>query len=271
MNAIITNDLKLDFYLSGLNDTYRHCLKSFLESLPDFKWESVKDGFNKYKESYSYSYLRLLKTALKELIKSKSINLLEHSQIDRKFKQLKVPSPDKTIHIEKCLTEIECKNLYDSAKSKRMKSFTGFLLKTGVRVSEAISIRLTNIEIQDGNVFIKLIGKGSKERRVFINEKLFNDIRLAYPGNTYLFENKKGNKISRQYMHRVIKNLGKKINRDIHPHTCRHSFATIMYKKDKDINKLSKYLGHANIAVTSVYVHDEYSPNDVNNNLMGIF
>ena len=136
----------------------------------------------------------------------------------------------------------------------------------GLRVSELIDLKISDLFFDEG--FIKIVGKGNKERFVPIHLSAqnyivlyMNEIRshlLIKKGyEDTLFLNRRGKSLSRQMIFMIIKDLAIKINlnKKISPHTLRHSFATHLLKNGADLRAIQQMLGHESITTTEVYVH----------------
>ena len=136
----------------------------------------------------------------------------------------------------------------------------------GLRVSELIELKISEIYWSDG--FIRIIGKGNKERlvplgkiaskhlKIYINEiRVHNKISEKYID--YVFLNKNGDKISRVMIFKIIKKLTEKagIKKNISPHTLRHSFATHLVEGGADLRAVQEMLGHESITTTEIYTH----------------
>ena len=172
---------------------------------------------------------------------------------------------DKKIYNEKVLSPHEIDLLIQNS-SQRISSIILFLSKTGLRVSELIGIKLSHCKGDNGTVFIDIIGKGTKERRVFIPRDLFENIRDIFHGKTYLFETGNHNQYSRCYLWREIKKLGlNTLGKNISPHTLRHSFCTnMLLVKNKSLKAVSNYVGHSSTSITAdMYCHDQLKVEDV--------
>ncbi|MEO6548455.1 MAG: site-specific tyrosine recombinase XerD [Ferruginibacter sp.] len=148
----------------------------------------------------------------------------------------------------------------------RNKAILETLYSCGLRVSEAINLRISCLYLDVG--YIRIIGKGDKERLVPIgNEaaKYINiyrkDIRVhldVKPGNEdILFLNRRGSKLSRVMIFLIIKDLAKqaRIRKTISPHTFRHSFATHLVEGGADLRAVQEMLGHESITTTEIYTH----------------
>ncbi|MDR1122949.1 MAG: site-specific tyrosine recombinase XerD [Endomicrobium sp.] len=146
--------------------------------------------------------------------------------------------------------------------SIRNRAMLELLYATGLRVSELINLKFSNINLHDN--FLRIIGKGFKERLVpfgekaksFINIYLLKRKRYVSPEDN-IFISRLGKKLSRVEFWRQLKNVVKKtgINKNITPHILRHSFATHLLAGGADIRFVQEMLGHASIATTQIYTH----------------
>lgn len=139
----------------------------------------------------------------------------------------------------------------------RDKAVLELIYATGLRVSECCQVKTSDIE--DG--FIRVMGKGKKERMVPVGKKALQAIayykKKYIKKGGYLFINRKGEKISRVTVFLRMKHYAKKaqIAKKISPHTLRHSFATHLLENDADLRLIQEMLGHENIATTDRYTH----------------
>ena len=146
----------------------------------------------------------------------------------------------------------------------RDKAMLETMYASGLRVSELLSLELGNINFVQG--YIKTKGKGSKERIIPIGEfaleylTLYIDkVRRCNVGykTKYVFLNKEGKPISRQYFWRKVKEYALRANiyTDISPHTLRHSFATHLLENGANLREVQEMLGHSKIETTQIYTH----------------
>ncbi|OGW53390.1 MAG: site-specific tyrosine recombinase XerD [Nitrospirae bacterium RBG_13_43_8] len=135
------------------------------------------------------------------------------------------------------------------------------LYSSGLRVSELVSLKLEDIHSEAG--FLRVLGKGSKERIVPVNtraiEKLKSYINQQRPQilkkrlSTYLFVTGRGKPMTRQRFWQAIKTLGRRSGIQLSPHTLRHSFATHLLEGGADLRSVQKMLGHSDISTTQIY------------------
>lgn len=138
------------------------------------------------------------------------------------------------------------------------------LYATGMRVSEIVNLRVNDLQLDPG--FLVCKGKGDKERLVPFGEnaiywlnRYLSESRhhLVNTNYTYLFVNRRGKKISRQWFWKLVKHYCQVagIDKDISPHTFRHSFATHLLNGGADLRSIQSMLGHADISSTQIYTH----------------
>lgn len=153
----------------------------------------------------------------------------------------------------------------------RNKAIIEVMYGCGLRVSEVISLKISNIYIKDE--FIRVIGKGNKERLIPISSSIIKTLFLYIdserkhqeinPKHTdIVFLNRRGSALSRQMIFLIIKDLAEKagIKKNIGPHTIRHSFATHLLEGGADLRAVQQMLGHSSISTTEIYTHisDQY-------------
>jgi integrase/recombinase XerD len=153
-----------------------------------------------------------------------------------------------------------------SPEGIRNKAILETLYGCGLRVSELINLRISNLFFKDG--FVKITGKGDKERLVPIGSNAKSCIRTYFDhvrnhidikkGNSdFVFLNKHGSKLTRVMIFLIIKDLVRKtgLRKRISPHTLRHSFATHMIEGGADLRAVQEMLGHESITTTEIYTH----------------
>ncbi|HOW21497.1 MAG TPA: site-specific tyrosine recombinase XerD [Tenuifilaceae bacterium] len=149
----------------------------------------------------------------------------------------------------------------------RNKAIIETLYSCGLRVSELVNLRLTDLFFDDG--YVRVLGKGNKERLVPIGHKAIADINMylsqrimvsitvdAKSGNI-VFLNRRGKQLTREMVFLIIKKYAKAagITRNISPHTLRHSFATHLVEGGADLRAVQEMLGHESILTTEIYTH----------------
>ena len=182
-----------------------------------------------------------------------------------------IETPKIGVKLPDTLSEQEINSLISAidlskAEGERNRAMLETMYSCGLRVSELIDLKISDLFFDEG--FIKIVGKGNKERFVPIHSSAQNYIMLYMNEirshlsikkgfEDTLFLNRRGKSLSRQMIFMILKALAIKINlnKKISPHTFRHSFATHLLKNGADLRAIQQMLGHESITTTEVYVH----------------
>jgi integrase/recombinase XerD len=199
-----------------------------------------------------YRYLKL-----ENEIKDDPSSLLELPKLARKL-----PEFLSIDEVNAIIDEIDL----SKSDGERNKAMLETLYSCGLRVSELVDLKISNLFLEDQ--FIKVIGKGDKERLVPIGSvavkhlMIYMDrVRVHSPiqkgFEDFVFLNKFGKRLSRQMVFLIIKDLALRagIKKNIGPHTFRHSFATHLIDGGADLRAIQEMLGHASITTTEIYTH----------------
>ena len=194
---------------------------------------------------------------LENMIDTDPSGLVESPKLGRKL-----PEVLSIEEIDKIISEIDL----SLPEGQRNKAIIETLYSCGLRVSELVDLRISNLYFNDG--FIKVVGKGDKERLVPIGQKAIKEIQLYFQDRNLLpnidkasanivFLNRRGKKLSRITIFDFIKKLVVKaqIKKNISPHTFRHSFATHLIEGGADLRAVQEMLGHESITTTEIYTH----------------
>ncbi|TFH36262.1 MAG: tyrosine recombinase XerD, partial [Bacteroidia bacterium] len=149
-------------------------------------------------------------------------------------------------------------------EGQRNKAIIETLYGCGLRVSELINLKITDLHFDDG--FIVVTGKGDKQRLVPLNDKTIKEITFyssdrnrlkVIHDNNILFLNRRGRKLSRVMIFTITRDLAARagIKKTVSPHTFRHSFATHLVQAGADLRAVQEMLGHESILTTEVYTH----------------
>ena len=229
---------------------------------------SIIESFIKYlfkSESSTYSQARIvsgLKSFFNYLLLEEKIDINPMELIDSPKLVRKLPE---TLSIQEIEIIINAVDL-DSKEGMRNKAILETLYSCGLRVSELVNLKVQNLFLDIG--FIKVLGKGMKERLVPIGTKAAECISIYmkdYRTNLnisegfegYLFINRRGKNLTRNMIFIIVKDLVKKagLNKNISPHTFRHSFATHLIEGGADLRAVQEMLGHESITTTEIYTH----------------
>lgn len=173
----------------------------------------------------------------------------------------KIPETLSVAEVEKLIMQPDVRN----RTGIRDRAILDILYSTGMRVSEAVNLKLDSVNFDIG--FVRCIGKGSKERIVPLGKQarliVKKYLEVARPEflkkktSDFLFLNRSGEKISRQSLWKLIKKYARsaRIKKPIRPHILRHSFATHLLERGADLRSVQEMLGHSDISTTQIYTH----------------
>src|SRR6056297_3052014 len=241
------NDLKefFDYTEKDLTDVKNRDIRIFIEYLYDI--DRKRTTINR-KISVLRTYFKLLRR--EELLDENPMEEILSAKNNKKL-------PDfLTINeINDLINSIGEENLLDL----RNKTILKLLYATGLRVEKLVNLKKNDINF--GNKYLKVKGKGNKERSVPITDialkKLNKYLKRRKYENERIFLSKNGNPLSQRDIRRILKKLIKKmaLDKNITPHTIRHSFATHLLERGADLRLVQELLGHSSISTTQIYTH----------------
>ncbi|WP_118976486.1 site-specific tyrosine recombinase XerD [Taibaiella koreensis] len=192
-----------------------------------------------------------------EVIAQNPTELLEAPKLKRKL-----PDVLGVTEVEQLFSGLD----HSTPEGQRNRAILETMYSSGLRVSELIALELTNLYLDVG--FIRVIGKGNKERLVPIGDEAVKYIELYREHirnhivpkkgqENILFLNRRGSGLSRVMIFYIIKEAAQRagITKNIHPHTLRHSFATHLVEGGADLRAVQEMLGHESITTTEIYTH----------------
>lgn len=278
LNIYDFNKIKQDYlivleirnYSKNTIKTYSSIIDSFIEFIKQEKEiytkEQFLDTFKMYithlkrEHHVSENYIYLVTVVVKKFLENGNIDFLDE-----------IIAPKRQRSLPKSLNEGEVRDLINSVKwdendsprnihtKMRDKLILTVLYSTGIRVSELVQLKTTDIDFSERTMLIK--GKGSKDRLVLFDLETKNEI-LRYLKerplkSEYLITNRQGNAISTRYIQMMIKDYAKKagIEKNVTPHVLRHSYATHLLKHGVDIRVIQQLLGHSSLITTQIYVN----------------
>lgn len=199
-----------------------------------------------------YTYLWVEKE-----IKSNPTELWETPKIAKKL-----PEVLETHEIDGMIESID----HSKPAGQRDRAIMEVLYSSGLRVSELTNLKLGDLFLTE--FYIRVVGKGSKQRLVPIGSKAIehlshyiNHERARLKPNSknqnFVFLNQRGGQLSRVYVFTLVKKLAEKaeINKSVSPHTIRHTFATVLLEAGADLRAIQQMLGHESITTTEIYTH----------------
>ena len=281
----IEDFLNYCIFEKGLSDktkeSYRNDLdeyKKYLNNLKIYKVEDIKSNhiknFIKDREKDATTTIAHNLTVIKNfhayLLKEKLVKIDESEFIERPKLRKSLP---KTLSIEDVdkLLDIKLETPFDY----RNKAMLELIYGCGLRISELINLEINDID--EINCFIRILGKGNKEREVPVGEYALYYLKEYIDRRNLLLKNKSCNKLflnnhgqgmTRQGFFKNLKQILKEkgLNEEISPHTLRHSFATHLLNRGADLRSIQEMLGHSDISTTKIYtkVSDQKVLDDYN-------
>ncbi len=229
------------------------------KNITDFFAKQRKEGLTSTSVSRYASSVRGFFSYLKQqdYIKNNPTSNLPSTKLSRNL-----PSVLSFNEIEKILDKPNTKNNL----GLRDKAILEVLYSSGLRVSEAINLKISDLFLEDE--VIRVIGKGSKQRiipigssaRKWIKEYLIKVrplLQKRMKSENLVFLNSKGSRLSRMAIWKIVKKYCNEagIDKEVHPHTFRHSFATHLLEGGADLRAVQEMLGHSDISTTQIYTH----------------
>lgn len=231
-----------------------------MSQIQEFLSHVDESGLNKRTQARILSGIRgfFKYLMIEEVIDIDPTELIEGPKIGRKLPEI--------LSIKE-IDDIEASIDLSKPEGQRNKTMVETLYSCGLRVSELVNLKLTDLFFEQG--FIKVVGKGNKERLVPIGEKAIKEINLYITyrnsvssninrdSENIIFLNRRGSKLTREMVFTIIKKHAKLagIKKSISPHTFRHSFATHLVEGGADLRAVQEMLGHESIQTTEIYTH----------------
>lgn len=249
----LSTNLKLRGFSQQTIKMYLFYNQKFLEYTKkqpeDVTEDDIKDylAFKFSDDALSNASIALIKAALKFFFSE---------TLGKKLSDIRTPKKSNKLPV--VLNRNEIINLIEKTENLKHKLIIELLYSTGLRLSECVNLKYSNIDLSEGIGWVRS-GKGSKDR-IFIISEIFKKDLLYYIENTksntkgYIFL-VNGKKMSTRGIQYAIKTAAKRagIEKDVHVHTLRHSFATHLLENGVDIRKIQKLLGHSNLQTTQIY------------------
>ena len=258
-NSIKSYDFDLILFkkfldLNQIKDTPLNCksetIKNYLyKNLSDKKSRSQARSISALKSFFNY-------LVFEGLIKDSPISNIEAPKLERKLPEVLTED-----EINKLIKSVDLNHVF----GQRNKTIIEVLYGTGIRVSELVNLKLSNIFFRES--ILKVNGKGDKERFVPLGKiasteiKTYINIRdrmkIDSKNTDILFINRYGRKLTRSMIFKIITDASRSIGleKKISPHTLRHSFATHLLKNGADLRTIQLILGHESITTTEIYTH----------------
>lgn len=167
----------------------------------------------------------------------------------------RIPLAKKEFRLPNVLSKEEVIRLIDITENTQHKLVIMFLYYAGLRVSEVVNIKWENLDFDRALINLKQ-AKGRKDRTIFLHKKIIERLKGIHKMSV-VFISERNKKYSKGTIQAIVKNSAKKaeINKRVHPHMLRHSFATHLLEAGADIRYIQKLLGHQSLRTTTIYTH----------------
>lgn len=212
-------------------------------------------------------HIAACRALIRRLFASPDITDVQKWKLEQAIKEIPFRKmATRAVGSDKCLSTDEVEILI-SKSPVRTALLIRFLSDTGCRISEALNIKHRDCKPENEKTWIRILGKGKKERTVRISTVLYERILDCFEGSTWIFESRSGNQVHDRNAAKEIQRLGlKHLHRHVTPHMFRHSFATETIKRTGKRKAVSVYLGHSSTAITE----DMYNGETLNDLDLGI-
>ena len=258
--------------LEGIRDIYRLDVKQFVGFVRERKLQIV-NGFKKYAawleeehdgKRYSPATINRKLTAARNRVRyafkhsAFAADLRRKYQLEEVLKAVKLKRIDVVaVPSDKVLDIEEARKLVEEAKDATIRLMVSFLVRTGVRVSEMLGLKLADLgPAKDKLVPIRVTGKGGKERIIHVKDDFLARLRRHFHGATYLFEHNGGPysrvSVTNRIKHESLRTLG----REVTAQQLRHTWAAVQIKRGRSVSAVAALLGHSNPGLTALMYPD---------------
>lgn len=257
-NTIKAYERDLFKLVDYLNDARIKPEDARMEHLRDFLIEISELGIHPRSQARILSSIKSFYHFLiyRNIIEDDPTELLESPKIG-----LHLPEVLSLNEIDEIIAAIDL----SKAEGRRNKAILEVLYGSGLRVSELINLRMSNVYLDEAYMLVE--GKGSKQRLVPLSPQALKQIgfwkidrsalNIQKDNEDYLFLNRRGKKLTRAMIFEIVKSLAEKagIQKNVSPHTFRHSFATHLLENGANLRAIQQLLGHESITTTELYTH----------------
>ncbi|MCL2329105.1 MAG: site-specific integrase [Bacteroidetes bacterium] len=267
-NAIVkmVEQLKLKGYSESTIKTYKHEFAQFLIALKHYPADDCDAQKLRSYMLYCYNQLRLSENTLHSRLNALKFYFEQVLHRDKMFFK-EIPRPKKHSQLPKTIHATDIKKLFDATTNLKHNTILKLCYGMGLRVSEIINIKITDVDSKNMQVFIEK-SKGKKDRYVNLPQSILEQLRMyfkEYRPKKYLFEGQTGEQYSIRSAQQIFKNALHKagINKEVGIHSLRHSYATHLLEQGTDIRFIQELLGHNSLKTTLIYT--EVTNNSIRN------
>ncbi|MBU4285212.1 tyrosine-type recombinase/integrase [Patescibacteria group bacterium] len=246
------NELRLRNYSPKTIESYLNCLREYFKfkktDLNRIDEDNVKIFLlNKQDKNYAPQTINLYLNAIKFF----------YREVLKNYQKINIKFAKKTKRLPIVLSRQEIKQIIDSIKNLKHKLIISLAYSAGLRVSEAIGLKIKDINLDELTIHIKN-AKGKKDRLTIFSETIKNELKILIAeksSNEIVFPSERGGKLSERTLQKIFEIALKKakIKKDATFHSLRHSFATHLLENGVNIRYVQELLGHQNIRTTQIY------------------
>ncbi|MEM0360237.1 MAG: tyrosine-type recombinase/integrase [Candidatus Diapherotrites archaeon] len=251
--AKFENELSVAGYSKRTIEMYRYYVEEFLDFSNKPPESTSREDIiaflaKKSSENAKGTTLALIYAALKFFF---------HSHLKQKIMD-DIKRPKKAKKLPAVMTKEEVYAIINAAKTPQSRLLLKLLYSSGLRVSEATNLKITNLDLNEKTAVVRG-GKGNKDRMVILSEEWINEFKKFLENrknkSEFVFCKKNGQPISADTVQRIVRKCRKKakIQKNITPHSFRHSFATHLLESGENIRKIQELLGHSSLSTTQIY------------------
>jgi integrase/recombinase XerD len=247
--------LETEIKISKLSD---YTLKNYLHSNKELLKQANKNPEQIEQQDVKYFLAeKMTERASSSIILFLASIKFAYSNILGKDPTAGIKRPKKEIKIPIVLSKQEVIILIDSANTLKSRLIIQLLYSSGLRVSEIVNLKKQDLDFNENTGWVRA-GKGRKDRMFIFSKKLSKKLKKYIEKNIdweYVFS--KTNPLTTRNIQKIIQNTTRKagIDKTVHPHTLRHSFATHLLDAGNDLRRIQELLGHSSISTTQIYTH----------------
>ncbi len=237
----LTQELQLRKHSRNTAEKYIFYVTKFLQS-------------QKTPKDFIYSYSTQTRNTLRTIYFA--IKFYYENVLNKKFEE-KIPLAKKKVILPEILNKKEVLEMIDKTENSQHKLIITFLYYAGLRMNELIHLRWENLDFERKTIQLK-IAKGEHQRTIFLHDKLIEFLdNSKMPRTGLIFVSNRDKKYSEKTIQSIVKTSAKRadIQKNVHPHMLRHSFATHLLEAGADIRYIQKLLGHKSLQTTQIYTH----------------
>ncbi len=253
----LIDQIKLKGYSPNTSRSYTNEFVQYLHYLDEIPAKTCTENEIKNYLLHCINELKLTESSIHSRINAIKFYYEKVLFQDKIF--VEIPRPKKQLKLPKALNLNEIRRIFEVTKNLKHNTMLKLCYGMGLRLSEIINLKISNIDSQTMQVHIER-GKGKKDRYVNLPESILEQLRtyyMKYRPKEYLFEGQYGGSYSPRSIQQVFKNslLKASINKKVGIHSLRHSYATHLLESGTDIRFIQELLGHNDIKTTLVYTH----------------